>query len=104
MDYATVGSTGVQVSPLCFGTMSFGSEADEQTSTEMFHRVREAGINFFDTADAYGDGASEKSSERSSPTAVTRSSSARRSSTRPGRTSMREASRADTSSAGSRPA
>ena len=60
MDYVTVGSTGVQVSPLCFGTMSFGSEADEQTSTEMFHRVREAGINFFDTADAYGDGASEK--------------------------------------------
>jgi len=60
MDYVTVGSTGVQVSPLCFGTMSFGSEADEQTSTEMFYRVREAGINFFDTADAYGDGASEK--------------------------------------------
>jgi aryl-alcohol dehydrogenase-like predicted oxidoreductase len=60
MNYVTVGSTGVQVSPLCFGTMSFGSEADEQTSTEMFHRVREAGINFFDTADAYGDGASEK--------------------------------------------
>ncbi len=60
MDYVTVGSTGVQVSPLCFGTMSFGSEADEQTSTEMFHRVREAGINFFDTADAYGDGASEQ--------------------------------------------
>jgi aryl-alcohol dehydrogenase-like predicted oxidoreductase len=52
MDYVTVGSTGVQVSPLCFGTMSFGSEADEQTSAEMFHRVREAGINFFDTADA----------------------------------------------------
>ena len=46
MDYVTVGSTGVQVSPLCFGTMSFGSEADEQTSIEMFHRVREAGINF----------------------------------------------------------
>ncbi|HWH98792.1 MAG TPA: aldo/keto reductase, partial [Propionibacteriaceae bacterium] len=60
MDYVTVGSTGVQVSPLCFGTMSFDSEADEQTSTEMLHRVREAGINFFDTADVYGDGASEK--------------------------------------------
>jgi aryl-alcohol dehydrogenase-like predicted oxidoreductase len=60
MDFVTAGSTGVQVSPLCFGTMSFGSEADEQTSTEMFHRVRDAGIKFFDTADAYGDGASEK--------------------------------------------
>jgi aryl-alcohol dehydrogenase-like predicted oxidoreductase len=60
MDYVTVGSTGVQVSLLCFGMMSFGSEPDEQTSTEMPHRVRETGINFFDTADAYGDGASEK--------------------------------------------
>ena len=60
MDYVTVGSTGVQVLPLCFGTMSFDSEADEQTSTEMLHRVREAGINFFDTPDAYGDGASDK--------------------------------------------
>jgi aryl-alcohol dehydrogenase-like predicted oxidoreductase len=43
MDYVTVGSTGVQVSPLCFGTMSFGSDADEQTSTEMFHRVANPG-------------------------------------------------------------
>jgi aryl-alcohol dehydrogenase-like predicted oxidoreductase len=60
MDYVTAGSTGVQVSPLCFGTMSFGSEADEQTSAQMFHQVREAGINFFDTADMYGQGASEE--------------------------------------------
>jgi aryl-alcohol dehydrogenase-like predicted oxidoreductase len=60
MDYRIVGSTGVQVSPLCFGTMSFGAEADEQTSAEMFHRVREAGINFFDTADVYSAGASEE--------------------------------------------
>ena len=34
--------------------MSFGSEADETTSAAMFHRVREKGINFFDTADVYG--------------------------------------------------
>jgi aryl-alcohol dehydrogenase-like predicted oxidoreductase len=60
MEYVTVGSTGVQVSPLCFGTMSFGSEADAQVSAEMFGRVREAGINFFDTADVYGDGAAEE--------------------------------------------
>lgn len=56
----TVGSTGVQVSPLCFGTMSFGAEADEQVAAQMFGRVREAGINFFDTADLYGGGASEE--------------------------------------------
>lgn len=60
MDCATVGSTGVRVSPLCFGAMSFGTEADERVSAEMFHRVRESGINFFDTADVYGQGASEQ--------------------------------------------
>ena len=60
MHYVTVGSTGVQVSPLCFGTMSFGDEADETTSAAMFKRVREKGINFFDTADVYAGGASEK--------------------------------------------
>jgi aryl-alcohol dehydrogenase-like predicted oxidoreductase len=59
MEYVTVGGTGVQVSPLCFGTMSFGSEADEATSGEMFARCRDAGINFFDTANVYGAGASE---------------------------------------------
>jgi len=60
MRYVTVGSTGVQVSTLCFGTMSFGDEADETTSAAMFHRVREKGINFFDTADIYAGGASEE--------------------------------------------
>ena len=60
MDYRTVGSTGVQVSPLCFGTMSFGSDADEETSAAMYRRVRELGINFFDTANVYGGGRSEE--------------------------------------------
>lgn len=60
MDYVTAGSTGVQVSPLCLGTMSFGDEADEDVSAQMFHRARRAGINFFDTADVYGRGASEE--------------------------------------------
>ncbi len=60
MDYVTAGSTGVQVSPLCLGTMSFGAEADEDVSAQMFHRARDAGINFFDTADVYGQGASEE--------------------------------------------
>jgi aryl-alcohol dehydrogenase-like predicted oxidoreductase len=60
MEFRTVGRTGVQVSPLCFGTMTFGAEADEQTSAQLFHRAREAGINFFDTADIYSDGESER--------------------------------------------
>jgi aryl-alcohol dehydrogenase-like predicted oxidoreductase len=60
MTYVTVGSTGVQVSPLCFGAMSFGSEADFETSAAMFSACRSAGINFFDTANGYGGGASEE--------------------------------------------
>jgi len=51
---------GIQVSNLCFGTMSFGSNADEQTSKAMYKRCREAGINFFDTADVYSGGRSEE--------------------------------------------
>ena len=60
MNYKTLGKTGIQVSPLCFGTMSFGGIADEETSKAMFHRCREAGINFFDTANVYNEGRSEE--------------------------------------------
>ena len=60
MEYRTLGRTGVQVSRLCMGTMSFGGDADEGTSAAMFHRCREVGINFFDTANVYNDGRSEE--------------------------------------------
>jgi len=40
--------------------MSFGTVADEETSAAMFHHCREAGVNFFDCADVYGDGRSEE--------------------------------------------
>jgi aryl-alcohol dehydrogenase-like predicted oxidoreductase len=60
MDYRTLGRTGVQVSPLCFGTMSFGGDADEATSAAMFKRCRDAGVNFFDTANVYNGGKSEE--------------------------------------------
>jgi aryl-alcohol dehydrogenase-like predicted oxidoreductase len=50
MEYRTLGRTGIQVSSLCFGTMSFGGDANEETSAAMFHRCREAGINFYDSA------------------------------------------------------
>lgn len=60
MEYRTLGRTGVQVSRLCFGTMSFGGDADEAMSAAMFHRCREVGINFFDTADVYNGGRSEE--------------------------------------------
>ncbi|HEY63600.1 MAG TPA: aldo/keto reductase [Caldilineae bacterium] len=60
MEYRTLGRTGVQVSCLCMGTMTFGREADEETSAAMFHRCREVGINFFDTANVYAEGRSEE--------------------------------------------
>jgi aryl-alcohol dehydrogenase-like predicted oxidoreductase len=60
MNYRLLGRTGVQVSQLCFGTMSFGGDADETASAEMFKAVRDIGINFFDTADQYSKGRSEE--------------------------------------------
>jgi aryl-alcohol dehydrogenase-like predicted oxidoreductase len=60
MEYRTLGKTGVQVSPICFGTMSFGGDADPATSAAMYHRCREAGINFFDCANTYAGGRSEE--------------------------------------------
>jgi aryl-alcohol dehydrogenase-like predicted oxidoreductase len=60
MEYRTLGRTGVLVSCLCFGTMSFGGDADEATSAAMFNRCREMGINFFDTANVYNNGRSEE--------------------------------------------
>lgn len=60
MEYRTLGRTGVQVSQLCFGTMSFGGIADEEMSAAMYRRCREVGINFFDTADVYTGGRSEE--------------------------------------------
>jgi aryl-alcohol dehydrogenase-like predicted oxidoreductase len=60
MKYKLLGRTGVQVSELCFGTMSFGGDADEATSAGMYKACRDAGINFFDTANEYSKGASEE--------------------------------------------
>jgi aryl-alcohol dehydrogenase-like predicted oxidoreductase len=60
VEYRLLGKTGIQVSKLCFGTMSFGGDADEETSAAMFHRCREVGINFFDSANAYSAGRSEE--------------------------------------------
>jgi len=60
MKYKLLGKTGVKVSSLCFGTMSFGGIADEKTSAEMFGMCRDAGINFFDCANVYVGGKSEE--------------------------------------------
>lgn len=60
MKYNFLGKTGVKVSALCFGTMSFGGDADVDMSKAMFQRCRDAGINFFDCADVYSGGRSEQ--------------------------------------------
>ena len=60
MKHKPLGRTGVQVSELCFGTMSFGGDADEATSASMYKACRDAGINFFDSADQYSKGKSEE--------------------------------------------
>lgn len=60
MEYNPLGKTGVKVSSLCFGTMSFGGDADKATSAAMFQRCRDAGINFFDCANVYSGGKAEE--------------------------------------------
>ncbi len=60
MDYRWLGQTGVRVSPLCMGVMTFGDAADEAESERMFHRCLDVGINFFDCANVYGAGESER--------------------------------------------
>lgn len=62
MEYRPLGRTGVQVSPLCLGTMMFGpwGNNDHDDSIRIIHRALDAGINFVDSADVYSDGVSEE--------------------------------------------
>jgi aryl-alcohol dehydrogenase-like predicted oxidoreductase len=60
MEYRLLGNTGVKVSRLCMGAMTFGKEADKNASAAIFRRCREAGINFFDCANNYAGGESER--------------------------------------------
>ncbi len=66
MEYVRLGSTGLKVSRICFGTMTYGSKKwrewvlEEEESKPFYRRAFELGINFFDTADVYSQGASEE--------------------------------------------
>ena len=60
MDYRRLGVSGLKVSPLCLGTMMFGSATDEAISARIVARAREQGVNFVDTADGYSGGRSEE--------------------------------------------
>jgi aryl-alcohol dehydrogenase (NADP+) len=66
MEYVNLGSTGLKVSRLCLGTMTYGSKKwrewvlEEEESRPFIKRAVELGINFFDTADMYSLGVSEE--------------------------------------------
>ena len=64
MDYYTLGNSGLRVSRLALGTMTFGDDwgwgADASTSRALFDAYVDAGGNFFDTADLYTNGRSEE--------------------------------------------
>lgn len=60
MEYVRLGKTGLLVSEIALGTMTFGNEADEATSVALMNRALEAGINFFDTATNYNQGRTEE--------------------------------------------
>ena len=66
MDYINLGKTGLKVSRLCLGCMTYGSKKwrewvlEEEESRPFIKRALEAGINFFDTANVYSDGVSEE--------------------------------------------
>jgi aryl-alcohol dehydrogenase-like predicted oxidoreductase len=66
MEYTTLGSTGMEVSRICLGCMSFGTSAwrdwvlDEPESRDIIERAIDLGINFFDTANMYSAGESER--------------------------------------------
>ena len=55
-----LGSSGLKASPLCLGTMMFGSRTDEQESRAIIEHAYGAGVNFIDTADVYNKGISEE--------------------------------------------
>jgi len=63
MEYRTFGKTGWKVSAISFGAWAIGSAwgtVDDKDSLDALHRALNLGVNFFDTADVYGDGRSER--------------------------------------------
>jgi aryl-alcohol dehydrogenase-like predicted oxidoreductase len=60
MDYCRLGSSGLEVSPLCLGTMTFGDTTDAAEAQRIVDSAFDAGVNFIDTADNYTNGASER--------------------------------------------
>ena len=59
MNYRQMGRTGLKVSEVCLGTMTFGHGTEEDEAIKIVDLAFDAGVNFFDTADAYSNGVSE---------------------------------------------
>ena len=53
MQYRYIGKTGLRVSPICLGTMTFGTQATKKQAFEIMDKAYDAGVNFFDTAELY---------------------------------------------------
>ena len=53
MQYRYIGRTGLRVSPICLGTMTFGAQCDKQEAFKIMDKAYESGVNFFDTAELY---------------------------------------------------
>jgi aryl-alcohol dehydrogenase-like predicted oxidoreductase len=53
MEYRYIGRTGLRVSPICMGTMTFGSQCDEKAAFAIMDKAYDCGVNFFDTAELY---------------------------------------------------
>jgi aryl-alcohol dehydrogenase-like predicted oxidoreductase len=60
MEYRRIGRSGLKVSEICLGTMTFGHTVDEATAQRLVLQALDAGVTFFDTADAYSNGRSEE--------------------------------------------
>jgi aryl-alcohol dehydrogenase-like predicted oxidoreductase len=60
MEYRRIGRSGLKVSEICLGTMTFGASTDEDEAMRIVNLAFDAGINFFDTADGYSIGRSEE--------------------------------------------
>src|ERR1700689_740384 len=78
MNYTNLGTSGLRVSRVCLGMMSYGNESDrpwvidEDAAEPIVRAAVEGGVTFFDTADAYSGGASEVATGKLLPKFLTR--------------------------------
>src|SRR5512144_2776270 len=60
MDYRALGASGLRVSPICLGTLQFGTNTAEAEASAIVGEALDAGVNFIDTAASYGAGRGEE--------------------------------------------